>query len=88
MLPLGGGRDLEKALACFERSMKVSGPDYLMARVTFAEFYARYAFDQELFETTLKQVLAAEPKESRFTLMNAVAKTRAQTLLDQVGDLF
>ena len=88
VLPLGGGRDLEKALACFERSMKVSGPDYLMARVTFAEFYARYAFDQELFESTLKDVLAAEPKESRFTLMNAVAKTRAQTLLDQVGDLF
>ena len=88
VLPLGGGRDLEKARTCFERSMKIAGPDYLMAQVTFAEFYARYAFDQELFETTLKQVLAAEPKESRFTLMNAVAKTRAQALLDQVDDLF
>lgn len=88
VLPLGGGRDMEKARACFERSMKIAGPDYLMAPVTFAEFYARYAFDQELFETTLKQVLAAEPQESRFTLMNAVAKTRAQTLLDQVDDLF
>jgi hypothetical protein len=88
VLPLGGGRDLEKARSCFERSMKIAGPDYLMARVTFAEFYARYAFDQELFESTLKQVLAAEPKESRFTLMNAVAKTRAQALLAQVDDLF
>jgi hypothetical protein len=87
-LPLGGGRDLEKARTYFERSMKIAGPDYLLARVTFAEFYARYAFDQELFESTLKQVLAAEPKTEKFTLMNAVAKTRAQALLDQVGDLF
>lgn len=88
VLPLGGGRDLEKARACFERSMRIAGPDYLMAQVTFAEFYARYAFDQELFENTLRQVLAATPTESRFTLMNAVAKTRAQGLLDQSGDLF
>ena len=88
VLPLGGGRDMEKARAYFERSMKIAGPDYLMARVTFAEFYARYAFDQELFESTLKQVLAADPKVPRLTLMNDVAKTRAQALLDQVGDLF
>jgi hypothetical protein len=88
VLPLGGGRDLEKARAHFERSMRVAGPDYLLARVTFAEFYARYAFDQDLFENTLKQVLAAEPKVPEFTLMNAVAKTRAQALLDQMDDLF
>lgn len=88
VLPLGGGRDLEKARAHFERSLKIAGPDYLLNRVTFAEFYARYAFDQELFERTLKAVLAADPKTSEFTLMNAVAKLRARGLLDQVDDLF
>lgn len=88
VLPLGGGRDLEKAQAYFERSMEISGPDYLLSRVTFAEFYARYAFERDLFENTLRGVLAAEPKEPRFTLMNAVAKTRAQELLAQVDDLF
>jgi hypothetical protein len=41
-----------------------------------------------LFEETLRQVLLAEPKVPEFTLMNAVAKTRAQALLDQVDDLF
>ena len=56
--------------------------------MTFAEFYARYAYDQELFENTLREVLAAQPQAPEFTLMNAVAKTRAQTLLDQVDDLF
>ena len=88
VLPLGGGRDLEKARACFERSLEIAGPDYLLARVTFAEFYARYAFDRELFEETLRQVLAAEPKVPEFTLMNAAAKARAQALLDQADDLF
>ena len=68
--------------------MEIAGPDYLLARVTFAEFYARYAYDPELFEETLRQVLIAEPKVPEFTLMNAVAKTRAQALLDQADDLF
>lgn len=88
VLPLGGGRDLEKARAHFDRSMEIAGPDYLLTSVTFAEFYARYAFDQELFETTLKKVLAAEPTVPAFTLMNAVAQKRAQALLDQVDDFF
>ena len=88
MLPLGGGRDLDKARGHFERSMKIAGPDYLLARVTFAEFYARYAFDRELFENTLRQVLAADPQVPQFTLMNAVARKRAQALLDAADDLF
>jgi len=88
VLPLGGGRDLEKARQYFERSMETAGPDYLLNRVTFAEFYARYAFDQELFENTLRQVIAADPEVPEFTLMNAVAKMRANSLLGQVDELF
>ena len=88
VLPLGGGRNLEKARSCFERSIAVAGPDYLLNRVVFAEFYARYALDQDLFERILKEVLAAEPQTPRYTLMNSVAKMRAQRLLDQVDDLF
>lgn len=88
VLPLGGGRDLEKAKAHFERSMEIAGTDYLLPRVTFAEFYARYAFDQELFETTLNEVLEAEPDTPEHTLMNAVAQKRAQALLDKTDDLF
>jgi len=88
VLPLGGGRDLEKAKAHFEHSMELAGPDYLLPRVTFAEFYARYAFDQELFENTLNAVLEAEPDAPAHTLMNAVAQKRAQALLDKMDDLF
>ena len=88
VLPLGGGRDLAKARRHFERSIAVAGPDYLLNRVTFAEYYARYALDQELFERTLRSVLAAEPAVPAFTLMNAVAQTRARALLAQMDDLF
>lgn len=88
VLPLGGGRDLERAKRHFERSMETAGPDYLLNRVTFAEFYARYALDQDLFERTLKSVLDADPKVPEYTLMNAVAQMRARGLLDQVDDLF
>lgn len=88
VLPLGGGRDLAKARRHFERSMEIAGPDYLLNRVTFAEYYARYAFDQKLFEKTLQGVLAAEPAAPEFTLMNAVAKMRARALLAQMDDLF
>jgi hypothetical protein len=86
VLPLGGGRDLERARAHFERSMDIAGPDYLLARVTYAEFYARYAFDPDLFAATLQAVLAAEPAVPEFTLMNAVAKMRAATLLEQMDE--
>ena len=88
VLPLGGGRDLDKARRHLERSMKIAGPDYLLNRVTFAEFYARYAFDPELFEQTLRNVLAADPKVPEYTLMNSVAQRRARVLLDQMDDLF
>lgn len=88
VLPLGGGRDLAKARAHFERSMQLAGPDYLLTRVTFAEYYARYAFDPELFEETLTQVLAATPAEPKFTLMNAVAQMRAKDLLEQMEEFF
>ena len=88
VLPLGGGRDLDKARRHFERSVKIAGADYLLNQVTFAEYYARYAFDRDLFESTLKQVLAAQPDVPEFTLMNAVAKMRAQALLAQADELF
>jgi len=88
VLPLGGGRDLDKARAHFERSMAIAGPDYLLTQVTFAEFYARYAFNPELFEETLTQVLDASPDVPEFTLMNAVAKMRARVLLDQMEEMF
>lgn len=88
VLPLGAGRDLEKARGHFERSMELAGPDYLPAKVAFAEYYARYAFDQPLFEETLRAVVAAEPSTNDNALANEAAKRRAASLLARTEDLF
>lgn len=86
--PLGAGRDLEKSKAHFQRVFKLAGPDYLPARVAYAEYYARYAFDRDLFESTLREVLTPREDPPDFRLMNAVARLRARALLDRVEELF
>lgn len=89
VLPLGAGRDLDKARSHFERSMALAGPDYLPARVAFAEYYARYAFNQPLFEETLRAVLdAPPPSPDPNALANEAARRRARNLLARTDDLF
>lgn len=68
--------------------MEVGGANYLLNQVTFAEFYARYAFDRDLFESTLTTVVNATPDVPEYTLMNAVAQMRARTLLDEIDEFF
>jgi len=86
--PRGAGRDLDKSKRYFLEAMKHAGPDNLLPRVAYAEFYARYSLDQDLFESTLKEVLEHETVSPEFGLMNAVSKKRAVDLLERVDDLF
>jgi len=86
--PRGAGQDLAKSKEHFERAMAYGGPDNLLPRVAYAEFYARYMFDETLFEETLEAVLAHEADVPKFRLMNAVSKRRAEALLDEMDDLF
>jgi hypothetical protein len=59
-----------------------------MPRVVYAEFYARYTFDRELYEKLLREVLAAPDADRDSALMNSVARKRAQALLEQADDWF
>ena len=86
--PRGAGQNLPKAREHFERAMECAGPDFLLTRVTFAEFYARYTLDRDLFERTLREVVAHPDTRPEFGLMNAVARKRAQDLLARADDLF
>ena len=86
--PRGAGQDLAKSKAHFERAFQYAGADYLLPRVMYAEFYARYAFDRDLFESTLKEVVTHHDDTAEFRLMNEVARKRAQALLDNVDDYF
>ena len=53
-----------------------------------AEHYARLLFDQELHDRLLAEVLAADPREPGFTLMNVLAQERAKALVESGKDYF
>lgn len=87
--PAGGGRNLGKSKEHFESAIRRAGPRALLPRVSLAEFYARYAMDRDLFEKTLKDVIAHtddDPPELR--LRNEAARRRATALLGRADDLF
>ena len=86
--PRGAGRDLEKSKNHFLRAIEHAGPDNLLPRVAYAEFYAKYAFDRELFEQTLESIVDEEVKDGPFRLMNAVSKRRAKALLEEADEWF
>lgn len=83
------GGDPDKAREHFEKALAIAGDDFLLTKVYFAKYYARQIFDRELYERTLKQVLAADVSgPSDAALLNAVARRRAKQLLDDTDEYF
>ncbi|MEW6594130.1 MAG: TRAP transporter TatT component family protein [Thermodesulfobacteriota bacterium] len=73
----------------FEQSLALSGRDFLLTQVAYAETYARQTFDRELYEKLLREVvdypLAQRPE---LTLSNTLAQRRARRLLEQTERIF
>lgn len=84
---LVGGKP-EKARAHFERAIDISQGRNLMAKVFFAESYARAVFDRELHDRLLNEVIQAEAVARDLTLTNTLAQRQAQTLLETADDYF
>jgi hypothetical protein len=84
---LGGKPD--KARGHFEKSQELTQHKYLMTKVIYAKTYAVQMQDSALFKILLGEVLAAPadilPGQQ---LANAVAKRKAQKLLESADDLF
>jgi hypothetical protein len=85
--PALGGRP-EEGRRHFERAIRLSAGRNLMAKVSFAESYARLVFDRELHDRLLKQVLAADTEVPGYTLINTYARHKAQQLLDSADEYF
>lgn len=83
---LGGQLDL--AREHFERSIEISGGRDLSAKVEYARRYARMAFDRELHDRLLTEVLEAPVEEPGRTLFNVLAQQDAVELLASSGDYF
>jgi tetratricopeptide (TPR) repeat protein len=87
--PKMAGGDLEKAREHFLKAFDLGHGEFLMAYVYFAQYYARQTRDKDLFVSTLRKVVetpAQVPPD--LTLVNTVAKKRAQELLGRVDEYF
>lgn len=83
---LGGRPDLAKAH--FENAIRASSGRHLMAKVLYAQQYARLLFEQELHDRLLTEVLQADAKAEGLTLMNQLAKQQAEVLLAESAEYF
>lgn len=72
----------------FEAAIAQSGGRNLYAKTLMAEYYARLMFEQELHDRLLAEVIAADPVEPGFTLMNVLAQERARQLQASGPDYF
>ena len=88
LLPPALGGKPELGRAHFERVLAVTEGRHLLAKVFFAESYARLVYDRELHDGLLREVLAADPRVDGLTLMNAIAQQQARALLASADDHF
>ncbi len=87
--PRIAGGDLNRARDHFLKAIELGNGSFLMAKVYYANYYAKKAFDRELYISTLENVLeipvAIVPE---LTLLNTVAHTKAKKMLDEVDEYF
>lgn len=82
-----GGKPAQGRKA-FERALDISDGGNQMARVLYAEHYARLMFDQELHDRLLNEVLIGDVQKPGLTLLNVLARERAKVLLAESPDYF
>ena len=83
------GGDPPRAKKHLLRAIEITQGKFLMSRFMLAKGFAVQTQDRELFEKTLKEILAAAPDlypEQR--LANELTKRRAARLLTRIDDLF
>jgi hypothetical protein len=88
LLPPSMGGKPEIAKQHFEAAIRISGGQNQMAKVLYAEKYARLLFDRKLHDRLLKEVIASGNDPDQLKLINALARQKAQVLLDSADDYF
>ena len=83
---LGGKPEIGKKH--FEKAIALSNNKNLMAKVLYAEKYAKLLFKKGLHDKLLNEVLAADPIATDLTLMNTLAQDKAKDLLAASDDYF
>ena len=87
--PRIAGGDLNIARDHFLKAIVLGDGKFLMTKVYFADYYAKKAFDRELYISTLEDVLKTPADiEPELTLLNSVAHTRAKKMIGEADDHF
>ena len=71
-----------------EQAIEVSSGTNLMAKLLYAEKYARLVFDKELHDKLLKEVISSKIENDESTLINSIAQQKAELLLAQSDEYF
>jgi hypothetical protein len=87
--PQVAGGSLELSKEHFLKAIEIGQSRFLMALVYYADYYARKAFDRELFVATLNKVMGT-PADAvpELTLLNTVARHKAEALLAKTDEYF
>jgi hypothetical protein len=87
--PAVAGGSLERSREHFLKAIQIGHGRFLAAYVYYADYYARRAFDRELFVSVLQKVLET-PADTvpELTLLNTVARQKAEALLGKTDDYF
>jgi len=87
--PRVAGGNLDRARDHFLKAIELGDGKFLMARIYYADYYAKKAFDRELFISILEKVLDTPADITpELTLLNTVAHTKAKEMLNQVDEYF
>jgi hypothetical protein len=88
LLPPAMGGKPEVGRQHFERAITLSDGKNLMAKVTYAQRYARLLFERPLHDQLLKDVINAPAHFPGLTLINTLAQQQAHQLLKTADDYF
>ncbi|MDH5395447.1 MAG: TRAP transporter TatT component family protein [Gammaproteobacteria bacterium] len=88
LLPPSLGGKPEIGQHHFKKAIEISKGKNLIAKVLYAEKYARLVFNQTLHDKLLEDVLKSDPKIRDFTLTNMLAQEQAKALLLSSKDYF
>jgi len=87
--PRVAGGNLDRARDHFLKAIELGDGKFLMARIYYADYYAKKAFDRELFISILEKVLETPADITpELTLLNTVAHAKAKEMLNQVDEYF
>ncbi len=88
LLPPAMGGKPELAKKHFDQAIRISKGTNLMAKLLYAEKYARLVFDRPLHDRLLRQVIEADISQSDKRLIDTIARQRAKVLLETADDYF